>query len=126
MTPCLALLVAVAVVACDDSDDRVSVEWHDVTMSADRTVLTVHHAIPLDARCLRIPDGVTIDIDGDTATLQAWVRRVDAGDGTVCEDDCAQLTQTLVLDTPLPDNIAVQPPSDAAATCGAGGATVPT
>jgi len=96
---------------------RYAVRWDAIEVSADRRTVTVVTSYPLDGFCVKEPDGVEISLDGRLATVAAWMTGPPRGSDIMCTLECFQVTQTVTLDSPLPEPVEFEPVPHAVEGC---------
>ena len=103
--------------ATGSDSERYAVRWDAIEVSPDRRTVTVRTSYPLDGFCAKEPDGVDVSLDGRVATVAAWMTGPTPGSGVDCTMECSQVSQTVTLDSPLPEPVDFEPVPHAVEGC---------
>lgn len=108
-------------VARDEPErQRVPVLWERIEVSDDRRTVTAKTWYPVAGVCIKEPDGIDVEIDGEVATVAVWMRGPDLPlpDNVACTSECGSVTQSATLDEPLPTQVtSFRPVDEAVGTC---------
>lgn len=81
--------------------------------------MTVTASYPLAGICVKQPDGVMVEVDGSVGRVSVWMRGpASLGANEACTSECGFVTQTVMLDEPLPKEVtSFEPATGAAEGC---------
>ena len=108
-------LLLVVVAGCTADASSTSVIPEAVEVSSDRRTVAVRTGYPASLNCGKDPGGLTVEVEGDIATVDAVMAETGADR---CTLECGAVTQSVTLSEPLPEGVQLETPSNAEPGCG--------